>query len=316
MEKYPKVSICMITYGHEKFIEEAVNGVLMQECDFEIELVIVNDCSPDNTDLIIQNILNTDLRASKIKYIKHNKNLGMMPNFVFAMGKCDGDYVAFCEGDDYWNDPLKLQQQVRFLEAHADYVMSHHDIHVVDENRNHMRDSKYYNLSKLDHTKEQLVNSPYILPVTMCFRNVITDFPKEFLKVLNGDMFFISMLGQHGKSKFQEDIRPSSYRIHLGGVSSMISDLDKEYQKKNTYFQLFSYYSQRNANDIITYNFLIKHKNSVLRLLKRMIQEKEKITSFKLYMEFLFKCFKFSLWRESIYITIDYLKLIKDNFKR
>ena len=56
MKPNPKVSVCMITYGHEKFIEEAINGVLMQSGDFEIELIIANDCSPDNTDLVIQNI--------------------------------------------------------------------------------------------------------------------------------------------------------------------------------------------------------------------------------------------------------------------
>ena len=123
MKKQPKVSVCMITYGHEKFIEEAINGVLMQECDFVVELIIANDCSPDKTDAVIQNILCNHPRASWIKYIKHDKNLGMMPNFIFAMQECKGKYIALCEGDDYWTDPSKLQKQVDFLEANSDYVI-------------------------------------------------------------------------------------------------------------------------------------------------------------------------------------------------
>lgn len=313
MEEYPKVSVCMITYGHEKFIEEAINGVLMQKCDFRIELIIANDCSPDKTDLVIQSILKNHPRASWIKYYRHGKNLGMQPNGLFTVKQCQGKYIALCEGDDYWNDALKLQQQVDFLEKHPDYVLSYHDIHVVDEKGNYLRDSKFYNLSKLDHTKEQLINSPYILPLTMCFRNIITDFPKEFLKDINGDVFLISMLGQYGKSKFQADIIPASYRIHPGGVASMISDLEREFQKKNTYYQLFSYYFHRNAKDITTYNFFIKYKNSILRLLQRMLKDKKRMTSFKLFIDFLLTCLKFSLWKESIYITLDYLKLLKRN---
>ena len=57
--KLPVVSICMITYGHEKYIEEAINSVLIQECDFEFELIISNDCSPDATDSVIKNIIIT-----------------------------------------------------------------------------------------------------------------------------------------------------------------------------------------------------------------------------------------------------------------
>lgn len=310
----PKVSVCMITYGHEKFIADAINGVLVQECDFEIELIIANDCSPDNTDLVIQNILKNHPRASWIKYFRHKKNLGAQPNGLFAVKKCQGEYIALCEGDDYWNDPLKLQKQVNFLEENPDYVMGYHDIYVVDEKGTHVRDSIYYNFNKIDYTKEQLINSPFLMPMTMCFRNVITEFPKEFLKVINGDVFLISMLGQYGKSKYQEDIIPASYRIHSGGVSSMVSELEKEYQRKNTYYQLFCYYQDKNEMISTSHNFFIKHKKSILRLLQKKLHERQMVASLKLYVEFLLKCVKCGFWKESAYITVDYLKLIKNNW--
>ena len=110
-----KVSVVMITYGHEKFIREAIEGVLMQECDFEVELILANDCSPDQTDSVIQDIIKNHPKGCWIKYIRQENNIGMMPNFIFALKQCKGKYIALCEGDDYWTDPLKLQKQRRVL---------------------------------------------------------------------------------------------------------------------------------------------------------------------------------------------------------
>ena len=110
-----KVSVCMITYGHENYIRQAIEGILMQDCNFEIELIISNDCSPDKTDVIIQGILKDHPRRSWIKYFNQNKNLGIMPNLFFALKQCSGKYVAMCEGDDFWITKDKLQKQVNIL---------------------------------------------------------------------------------------------------------------------------------------------------------------------------------------------------------
>ena len=106
MLQSPKVSVCMITYGHEKFIEKAINGVLMQECNFEIELILANDCSPDSTNEKVKHCIDSHPRGHWIKNTMHPKNLGMMPNFIWALQECNGKYIALCEGDDYWTDPF------------------------------------------------------------------------------------------------------------------------------------------------------------------------------------------------------------------
>lgn len=312
MEQNLKVSVCMITYGHEKFVEEAINGVLIQNCDFEVELIIANDCSPDTTDDVIKNIIESHPKSSWIKYIRHDENLGMMPNFIFAMQQCKGNYIALCEGDDYWNDPQKLQKQIDFLEANPEYVMSCHDTYVVDEKGTRIRDSIFSDFHKIDYTKEQLINSPFVMPLTMCFRNVITEFPKEFIEVKNGDMFLISLLGNYGMSKFQEEIIPASYRQHIGGVCSMISELEKEYQRKNTFYKLFCYYHHINERTNTAYHFLINYKKTILRLIEVNLQERQTGISLRLYLEFLVKCIQNSLWKECAYITLDYLKLVKN----
>ncbi len=123
MQLKPIVSVAMITYGHENYIRQAIEGVLMQECNFEVELILCNDCSPDKTNDIIQDILKSNAKSDRIKYFNHKKNIGMMPNFIFSLQKCSGKYIALCDGDDYWTDPFKLQKQVDFLENNPDFVL-------------------------------------------------------------------------------------------------------------------------------------------------------------------------------------------------
>lgn len=117
-----RVSVIMITFNHEPYIREAINGVLMQKVNFELELIIADDCSTDNTAGIINDVLDNHANSSIIRYTRHQTNKGMMPNFIWALQQCKGEYIALCEGDDYWTDPYKLQKQVDFLEDNKDYA--------------------------------------------------------------------------------------------------------------------------------------------------------------------------------------------------
>lgn len=122
----PLVSVSMITYNHEQYIEEAINGVLMQETDFDVELVISNDNSPDQTDAIIQRIIKEHPNGHWINYIKHEKNLGMMPNSIDNLKQCSGEYIAICEGDDFWTDKHKLQIQINLMQENPQCYLSFH----------------------------------------------------------------------------------------------------------------------------------------------------------------------------------------------
>lgn len=135
------VSVDMITYGHENYIRQAIEGVLMQETNFEFDLIIADDCSPDNTPEIVKEIIQNHPKGYKIKYFRHEENLGMQANGLFAADKCTGKYIALCEGDDYWTDSLKLQKQVDFLEANPDYVFCTHRYRVYLENVNEFQNN-------------------------------------------------------------------------------------------------------------------------------------------------------------------------------
>lgn len=220
MKLKPKVSVCMITYGHEKFIDQAINGVLMHECDFEVELVIANDCSPDNSDSVIQRILQNHPKASIINYFKHEKNLGMIPNFIFALQQCNGKFIALCDGDDYWNDPYKLQKQVDFLEANPDYVLSFHKVKILKPDGSLVPDfiTKVPGNYETHETLARLGN--YIHTPSVVFRNIIKEFPKEFSLSPIGDYFLYMLLAEHGKLKYLED-EMAVYRYGVGVISKM-----------------------------------------------------------------------------------------------
>mgnify|MGYP002795236009 FL=1 len=100
----------MITYKHEKFIEKAINSVLEQQTDFDYELIIANDNSPDATHEIVKGIIKNHPKAYLIKYFNNPVNLGPNANYIKAYNSGTGKYIAICEGDDYWGDNLKLQK--------------------------------------------------------------------------------------------------------------------------------------------------------------------------------------------------------------
>jgi len=222
MQNTVKLSVCMITYGHEKYLRQAIEGVLMQECDFEIELIIANDSSPDQTDNVVEDILKSHTKSSKIKYFKQDKNIGMMPNFIFALKQCSGNYIALCEGDDYWTDSLKLQKQVDFLENNLDYVVCYHDCSVVDQ-FNDLKVISFLQNYKNDYKENDLKKGAWLPTLTRCFRNVIQEFPSFYEKVNCGDLFLTSFLGSYGKAKYL-DFNGACYREHSGGVWSKVDE--------------------------------------------------------------------------------------------
>lgn len=117
------VSVCVLSYNHENYIRQCLDGIMMQEVSFPIEVIVHDDASKDRSQQIIQEYVQKYpdiVKPILQKENQYSKGKSIMGHFLFP--KCTGKYVALCEGDDYWTDTHKLQRQVDFLEAHPDYV--------------------------------------------------------------------------------------------------------------------------------------------------------------------------------------------------
>ena len=124
----PVVSVCMITYNHADFIDQALESVLQQQVDFSFGIVIGDDASTDDTLEIIKRYQSK--YPDKIEILQSTKNLGGRINFIRTLQACRGKYIALLEGDDYWNDPLKMQKQVDFLESHPQCALCFTNVRV------------------------------------------------------------------------------------------------------------------------------------------------------------------------------------------
>lgn len=162
MNSNPLVSICCITYNHARYIRQCLDGFLMQKVNFEYEIIVHDDASTDGTSEIIRDYSNkySDLIVpifqSENQYSKGV--CGVYAKFVYPHAR--GKYIAICEGDDYWIDPLKLQKQVDFLEMNPNYSMVHTGFCCVDENSVQMYVDKFQARlnESIDDTKKNKLN--------------------------------------------------------------------------------------------------------------------------------------------------------------
>ncbi|HTN21381.1 MAG TPA: glycosyltransferase [Pelobium sp.] len=125
------VSICCITYNHQDYIAQALDGFLMQQVNFKYEIIIGEDCSTDRTREIIEKY-KLDY-PGRIQLVEYPQNVGAIKNQFNTMSKAKGKYIALCDGDDYWTDCLKLQKQVDFMESHTDCAICCHYSKVINE---------------------------------------------------------------------------------------------------------------------------------------------------------------------------------------
>ena len=131
-DEIPLVSISCITYNHKQYIRDAIEGFLMQITNFPVEILIHDDASTDGTTEIIKEYEKRYPNLIKPLYEEENQWVkGRRGSIVFNIPRSQGKYIAFCEGDDYWTDPYKLQKQVDFLESHPDYGMVHTDADIL-----------------------------------------------------------------------------------------------------------------------------------------------------------------------------------------
>jgi glycosyltransferase involved in cell wall biosynthesis len=220
------ISVCMTTYNHEKFIAKAIEGILIQKCNFQLELVIGEDFSNDKTHDICNEYATNN---PQIILLQSKSNIGIIPNFIRTLLACTGKYIAICEGDDYWTDPNKLQKQVDFLERNPDYGMVHTGVNVVDSNNNLISISDSNRPS--GEVFYYLLKSAFIVTCSACFRSNIakevTDYAiKNHLKCVF-DYWLWLHIALRSKIHYKPGIT-SAYRSHSSGVTQSTKEFFNE----------------------------------------------------------------------------------------
>ena len=133
-EKEILVSICCVTYNHESFIRQCLDGFLMQKTNFEFEILIHDDASTDGTDGIIREYEQKYPDIIKPIYQTENQySKGIKISTTYTFPRAKGKYIALCEGDDYWTDPYKLQKQVDFMEENPEYSLCCHRYRIYNQ---------------------------------------------------------------------------------------------------------------------------------------------------------------------------------------
>ncbi|GGZ76661.1 glycosyltransferase family 2 protein [Algibacter mikhailovii] len=228
----PLLSICCTSYNNEKFIQEAIEGFLMQKTDFPIEIIIHDDASTDMSAEIIRDYAKKDSRIVPILQTENQYSQKKMPWSSFMFPKAKGKYIALCDGDDYWTDPLKLQKQVDFLENHEDYNICFNTSKIYYQNEGVFGDDFIVGDTAETTTIEDILIRNFIATNTVVMRNNF-ELPNWFNLLPMGDWPLFIIQVQDKKIKYLNEVM-GVYRIHNDSVWSGQSKAYRISQTLNT----------------------------------------------------------------------------------
>ncbi|PKD44652.1 glycosyltransferase [Rhodohalobacter barkolensis] len=282
----PIVSICTITFNHKKYIRDAIEGILIQKTTFPVEIIIHDDASTDSTATIIREYKKEYPDLFRIILQDENQwskgGGSIYARFVFPEAK--GKYIALCEGDDYWTDPLKLQKQVEFMEENPDYGAVFTDYNRLHQDTGNIIYSFYSNSGKSIPQGKVFQNLIYENPFVTCTSLFLKEFVDldRFKKVgieLNKiyDKALWLEIAAHKKIGYLSE-STATYRVLNNSASNHtnIENLKKFKQKGLKVVKKFAEH----------YNVEIDEDKIIRSYNRRMLINLLKMKSFKEYFKF------------------------------
>ena len=213
----------MLAYNIGRYIETARKGVVQQKTNYQIQLVIAEDCSTDNTLEICTRY--KELYPDVITLVAHEKNRGLQRNFMSAHEHCTGEYIAICDGDDYWIDRKKLQRMTDFMDKHPDFAICFHRVinYYEEDGSKSLSNGGQKQITDI----KDLARGNYITNSSSLFRrNYYPQVPEWFGQINLCDYAMHMLNAQHGKIYYFK--RPMAvYRKHSKGIWSE-RDTDKK----------------------------------------------------------------------------------------
>jgi len=237
MSEQPKVIIRCLVYNHEPYLRDCLEGFVMQQTNFPFKAVVHDDCSTDNSAAIIREYAEKyphiiePIYETENQYSKRDGSLGRVMDAA-TLGR--SPYIAYCEGDDYWIDPLKLQKQVDFLDENPDYAMCFSSCEIKKEEE-HLHTGLQNKLEEdKDFSASELMATWRVPTASICAREGainderITKFDK---RKACGDLFIVLTCAHRGKVRGMKDVM-TVYRVNGGSVMQNKSDNRIRYEKR------------------------------------------------------------------------------------
>lgn len=185
----PIVSVCVATYQHVNYIKACIEGAVMQKTKFPIEIIIGDDGSVDGTTEICKQY--AEQYPDKIRFYDRNREMCRVfdeqgdvvrsCNWGWTLKQARGKYIAICEGDDYWIDPLKLQKQVDFLESNPEYSMCSSNCYYCS-NLDDVKEYNYYVPKSIITLNDLLYKNNMIFTLTVLYR---ADLMKDYDSIIS-----------------------------------------------------------------------------------------------------------------------------------
>lgn len=265
----PKVSIITISYNQENYIETALESFISQEVNFPFEIIVADDGSKDKTQSIVRRFEEEHPRL--FNNILRKKNVGAQQNFKEAILRAKGEYIALCEGDDFWTDTSKLQRQVDFLDENKEYALCFHPVRVFYEDG---REKDYIYPSKTNRSMnlEGLIRENFIQTNSVMYRKVnYENLPTDILPL---DWYLHLYHARLGKIGFIDRVM-SAYRKHAGSMWwDAHNDINNLWVKKGLphvamYVEILKLFGANKAHAAFIYRHISNITNSFIEVDKQ-----------------------------------------------
>ena len=250
------VTIQCTAYNQEPYIRQCLEGFLMQKTNFKFEVIVHDDASTDRTAVIIKEYAEKypeiikPILETENQYSKHDGSLRHIMNEA-----SNGKYIAWCEGDDYWIDPLKLQKQVDFMENHPDFSLCGTNGLILWENQI-QRPSYFNNELQSKEVSFKEVNSKWYFPTAslFCRKEVLDNYPEWTSKIYSGDTTLVLMAANIGKIYYIKDFTCIYRRGYKDSLSATV-DKNKLFvlqQHRLLYAEFLGYSGEKFQSELKT----------------------------------------------------------------
>ena len=264
------VSIRCITYNHEPYIRQCLEGFVMQKTNFRFEAIVHDDASTDGTAAIIREYAEKypdiikPIFETENQYSKHDGSLRRIMDRA-----CTGKYIALCEGDDYWTDPNKLQKQVDFLDAHPDYSMCWHNAAIVSAIDGSIKGHhRRYNQDTTCKVEDIIKGGGDFIPTASIlyrkwikdnapkelFEQNVGDYPLQLFLALSGNVYYFDKM----MSVYRTNVSNSWSQKMRGNYAANMKKLWFYEKKIYDDFNRYSYYKYNKAFKQQEYTYLFK----------------------------------------------------------